>query len=213
VEKVVMHEDDEGKPHHALVVFKHAESVMYSISVFNGYPLEDQPLSMRPLRESSHAAVFQRAAPSRVFPMGSRENNTAAPKSPSESVEEDDKEGTLRHIYKRDACAVMGKKEDAEGEDRENMMTWRSAESVPRHRPPPFGVPAQNHGFNHLGGQYGSGMWPGGLVPAGMWRVGPTGFVMGGEGMVSRPGGGGSGVSPEMMRNFVHPPPSFPPSY
>jgi len=61
IEKVILKENQDGSPQHALVVFKNVDSVMYSIAYLQATQIGDLSINIRPLRESSHHTALESA--------------------------------------------------------------------------------------------------------------------------------------------------------
>uniref|UniRef100_A0A914UPV2 RRM domain-containing protein n=1 Tax=Plectus sambesii TaxID=2011161 RepID=A0A914UPV2_9BILA len=49
IEKVILKENQDGSPQHALVVFKNVDSVMYSIAYLQATQIGDLSINIRPL--------------------------------------------------------------------------------------------------------------------------------------------------------------------
>ncbi|GMT12514.1 hypothetical protein PFISCL1PPCAC_3811 [Pristionchus fissidentatus] len=65
IEKLIFKEYADGTPQHCLIVFRYVDSVLTAMSTLQGAELNGRPISLRPLRESTHAVLMP---PSTMYP-------------------------------------------------------------------------------------------------------------------------------------------------
>lgn len=58
IEKVILKEDNNGCPQHALIIFKYTDSVVWSLNNLNFWVLCGQQISIRPLRLHFYLSNF-----------------------------------------------------------------------------------------------------------------------------------------------------------
>lgn len=58
IEKLIFKEYADGTPQHCLIVFRYVDSVLTAMSTLQGAELNGKPISLRPLRESTHAVLM-----------------------------------------------------------------------------------------------------------------------------------------------------------
>ncbi|GMS80817.1 hypothetical protein PENTCL1PPCAC_2992 [Pristionchus entomophagus] len=58
IEKLIFKEYADGTPQHCLIVFRYVDSVLTAMSTLQGIELNGKPISLRPLRESTHAVLM-----------------------------------------------------------------------------------------------------------------------------------------------------------
>ncbi|KAF8381005.1 rnp-8 [Pristionchus pacificus] len=86
IEKLIFKEYADGTPQHCLIVFRYVDSVLTAMSTLQSTELNGKPISLRPLRESTHAVLMP---PSTMYPSKERTTTVTSSDGLSDDHSED----------------------------------------------------------------------------------------------------------------------------